>query len=68
MLVKPPTDKQLAATFDRLVTDLSAGRLSAVPTCTGLDDATVAALNQIAGADDKRAAVDHAREVFTRGG
>ncbi len=68
MLLRPPTNKQLAATFDRVLTKILAGDLAGCPTDTGLDDLTIATLNRIASSADKAAAADHARQMFAMAG
>lgn len=56
--------EQQRETFDAVLDGLMSGELPSCPTDTGLDDATVEALDAIPGATDQQAAVEHARAVF----
>lgn len=45
-----PADDGLRQTFETLLADVASGRLQGIPTCTGLDNETEAALTQVVGA------------------
>lgn len=68
MLLSRPTPAQLAAVFEKVATMIALGDLVGCPTDTGLDSATVAALNEIVHAEDKAAALGRARKVFAAAG
>lgn len=65
MLSGPPTKAQLTATFQRILAAIDDGSMSCAPYCTGLDEATTAALDALAVDRRHRAAkVMAARRAF----
>jgi hypothetical protein len=67
MLIEPPSDAALWDTFERVLTGILDGSMSAAPECNGLDEQTRAALNALVGATSRRASkILAARTEFVR--